>query len=183
MFRIGLPMLSSQVSSAPDGQDSPQPPKRFTSSPQVSRTIERKEERAQTRFPMHASSSPQKAHPRSKRTLTNPMSWLFSLKHWRHRFSPYLRIKPALWVQTRLFDGGNGQRRAIKGPFEACPVRCAPKSIGRGEELWIWETARRTRLCYPCRRCAGASTTPTRGTLCVVVRRGESGIWWCAERD
>src|SRR2546423_420959 len=35
-------------------------------------------------------------------TLRKPMSWLFSLKHWRQRLRPYLRIRPAGWVQTRL---------------------------------------------------------------------------------
>lgn len=35
-------------------------------------------------------------------TLTKPISLAFSLKHWRQTFNPYLRIKPALWAQTRL---------------------------------------------------------------------------------
>lgn len=37
-----------------------------------------------------------------KCTLTNPMSEAFSLKHWRQMLRPYLRMRPALWVQTRL---------------------------------------------------------------------------------
>lgn len=36
-------------------------------------------------------------------TLTNPMSAAFSRKHWRQMLSPYFRMSPALWVQTRLY--------------------------------------------------------------------------------
>jgi hypothetical protein len=35
-------------------------------------------------------------------TLMKPISWLFSLKHWRQRLRPYLRMRPAGCVQTRL---------------------------------------------------------------------------------
>lgn len=39
-------------------------------------------------------------------TFVKPMSWLFSRKHWRQMLRPYFRIRPALWVQTRLCCGG-----------------------------------------------------------------------------
>lgn len=39
-----------------------------------------------------------------ERTLTNPISAAFSLKHCLQMLRPYLRIKPALWVQTRLWS-------------------------------------------------------------------------------
>ena len=35
-------------------------------------------------------------------TFVNPISWLFSLKHWRQILRPYFRIRPALCVHTRL---------------------------------------------------------------------------------
>ena len=35
-------------------------------------------------------------------TLMKPISWLFSRKHCRQMLRPYFRIRPALWVQTRL---------------------------------------------------------------------------------
>ena len=36
-------------------------------------------------------------------TFANPMSEDFSLKHWRQMFNPYLRMRPAGWVQIRLW--------------------------------------------------------------------------------
>lgn len=35
-------------------------------------------------------------------TFLNPISPAYSLKHWRHRFKPYLRINPCLFEQARL---------------------------------------------------------------------------------
>ncbi|KAF0023264.1 hypothetical protein F2P81_023894 [Scophthalmus maximus] len=37
--------------------------------------------------------------------LTKPMSLAYCLKHWRHMLSPYLRISPCLFEQTRLEEG------------------------------------------------------------------------------
>jgi hypothetical protein len=37
-------------------------------------------------------------------TLMKPISWLFSRKHCRQMLRPYFRIRPALWVQTRLLE-------------------------------------------------------------------------------
>ena len=80
-------------------------------------------------------------------TLLNPMSADLSLKHWRQIFNPYLRMRPALWVQTRLHyfehtlhtfhkspkptitvDVGGGATHHPREPF--------PKLRGREYQTW-----------------------------------------------
>jgi len=69
----------------------------------ATRSISQPTTQAMTRPPVGPRHSSSACHlPPGKRTLINPISWLFSRKHCRQMFSPYLRIRPALWVQTRL---------------------------------------------------------------------------------
>jgi hypothetical protein len=87
-----------------------------------------------------------------KHTLTNPMSEAFSLKHWRQILRPYLRIRPALCVQTRLKELYVSYCRPITA---SCSLRVAGVKV-EGEE--------RTRRGHPFRRFGASSSRQIRET-------------------
>lgn len=118
-------------------------------------------------------------------TFVNPISWLFSLKHCRQMLRPYLRIRPALCVQTRLCGPKISANFLVLSLTASSPlefgdsVSDSPFSRGRrgDSEEEVWEEGRHTILERPCHRCAGASTRLIRGTwLCEVGSGGLSGV-------
>jgi hypothetical protein len=92
----------------------------------------------------------------------NPISVDRSLKHWRQMLRPYLRMRPALCVQTRLRTDVSKVFPASNYPsfFDSCMLK-----------------GRCTILLIPCRSCVGASTRPIRET-CWVGFEGFGGWPW-----
>ena len=121
-------------------------------------------------------------------TLMKPMSWLFSRKHWRQMLSPYLRIRPAGCVQTRLLKVVGTSLLAIYSHHDRERSHILVHTSSRvwfslsllhsfslfcsfgGPRLRcrVRENGRasgaRTRSASPCHRCAGASTRLNRET-------------------
>jgi hypothetical protein len=98
-------------------------------------------------------------------TLMKPISWLFSRKHCRQMLRPYFRIRPALWVQTRLLRGEVNKDHHVSGRI---PVgsRDRPwvglEQTGKPERGKI--RAIHTIREIPCRRFVGVSTRLHRAT-------------------
>lgn len=115
-----------------------------------------------------STTTPQETAVGGTPTLMNPISVDFSRKHCRQILRPYLRMRPAVWVHTRLY------RRVGTVSYSSFPRTLTPfstatepsgpitvKKMGNGEEVRGGE---RTRTDCPSRTCAGASTRLSRET-------------------
>lgn len=59
--------------------------------------------------------------------LTKPMSLAYCLKHWRHMLSPYLRIRPCRFEQTRLEEKHKSVKQHVSNGN-----KCDPDKNGTG---------------------------------------------------
>ncbi len=81
------------------------------------------------------------------------MSSAFSLKHWRHRFRPYFRTRPALWVHTRLWLDW-----FVSFFLSGHAIVLRQLRVARNHRSY-------TIAGSLCQMCADASTKPSRETL------------------